>query len=88
MFSKTMRYVFLLAGLLTVLTNFKTLVQKQNNKLIAMAKVQHKCDQVHIVSGGSDWKILDVCGTKRYYQYEVWCGDCSPTWREHKTSTK
>ncbi len=53
-------------------------------KVIALAKIQHKCADVQFLHGASDWKVLNVCGTKRYYAYEVWCSDYSPTWRERK----
>ncbi|KKN42821.1 hypothetical protein LCGC14_0709530 [marine sediment metagenome] len=84
----SLQRIFLVVVLLISLAGCKATTQKSNDKVIAMAKVQHKCDQVHIVKEGSDWKVLDVCGTKRYYQYEIWCSECSPMWRELDTTQR
>ncbi len=53
-------------------------------EVVALAKAQHKCDNVKIVSEGFGWHVLNVCGVKRFYEYGRWCESCSVTWRERK----
>ena len=72
--------IFVLAGLISC----QVLNDLDTPKVVELAKVQHQCTDIKVLISASDWKVLDVCGTKRYYDFGVWCSDCSSTWRERK----
>lgn len=60
---------------------------RKSNKVMALAQTQHNCAEVQILRYGHNWRLLDVCGVQRFYEYGGWCPDCTWSWRERPTKT-
>lgn len=53
-------------------------------RLIKQAKAEHHCDDISIIDKGENYRVLNVCGTRRFYEWGRWCSNCSFSWRERK----